>query len=67
MVKYLNGEIDLKSLEMRDIIDIDVLQKFLDNFAIGMNCAAVSVDRQGQEVTKPSFYRPFCENFIHKS
>ena len=67
MVKVVNGEVDLKCLELRDIIDVKLLQQFLDNFAIGMNCAAVSVDREGKEVTKPSFYRPFCENYIHKS
>ena len=41
MVSVENGVIDLKLLEVEDIIDIKVLQSFLDNFAIGMNCAAV--------------------------
>ena len=67
MVNIVNGVIDINSLEMKDIIDIGALQKFLDNFALGMNCAAVSVDRNGNEITKPSYYRPFCQDFIHKS
>lgn len=67
MVSSDHGIIDLASLEVQDIIDVDILQSFLDNFAIGMNCAAVSVDRKGEEITKPSHYRPFCSNFIHKS
>ena len=67
MVNIKNGSVDVQSLEMKDIIDISSLQKFLDNFAIGMNCAAVAVDRNGNEVTKPSYYRPFCQDFIHKS
>lgn len=67
MVKYKDGKIHMESLEVGDIIDSDVLQKFLDNFALGMNCAAVSVDREGKEVTRPSYYRNFCEGFIHKS
>lgn len=67
MVSVDNGIIDLKSLEVQDIIDVNILQNFLDNFAIGMNCAAVSVNRKGEEITKPSHYRKFCSNFIHKS
>lgn len=67
MVNLENGVIKLDQLEMSDIIDIKKLQAFLDNFALGMNCAAVSVDRDGNEVTKPSYYRPFCSNFIHRS
>ena len=67
MVEYVNGSISLEKLEIKDIIDIDVLQDFLDNFALGMNCAAVSVDRDGKEVTRPSYYRDFCQDHIHKS
>ena len=67
MINFVNGIVELKSLEIKDIIDVSVLQQFLDNFAIGMNCAAVSVDRLGREVTKPSYYREFCSNYIHKS
>lgn len=59
--------IDVTKLEMEDIIDKSVLQSFLDNFALGFNCAAVSVGRNGEEFTNPSYYRPFCSNFIHAS
>lgn len=67
MVSVENGMIDLQNLEIEDIIDVKILQSFLDNFAIGMNCAAVSVNRKGEEITKPSHYRNFCSKFIHKS
>ena len=67
MIEIVDGKMNLKTLEIEDIIDISVLQNFLDNFAIGMNCAAVSVDRAGKEVTKPSYYRPFCSDFIHST
>ncbi len=64
----LNGsDIDVSKLEMADIIDREVLQKFLDNFALGFNCAAVSVGRDGEEFTRPSHYRPFCANYVHAS
>lgn len=67
MINVKNGQIDLASLEVEDIIDINVLQKFLDNFAMGMNCAAVSVNRQGEEITRPSHYRAFCNDYIHSN
>ncbi|MDD3412971.1 MAG: PocR ligand-binding domain-containing protein [Lachnospiraceae bacterium] len=67
MIEIVNGKVNLKTLEIEDVIDISALQKFLDNFAIGMNCAAVSVNRAGEEVTRPSYYRPFCADFIHST
>ena len=67
MISTKNGTIDLEVLEVEDIIDLDMLKRFLDNFALGMNCAAVAVNRAGNEITQPSYYRDFCENHIHKS
>jgi ligand-binding sensor protein len=67
MVVLKVNEIDLSKLELGDLIDVNVLQNFLDNFAIGFNCAAVSVGRNGEEFTQPSYYRPFCANYIHAS
>ncbi|MBE6072251.1 MAG: chemotaxis protein [Clostridium butyricum] len=68
MIKILpDNSIDISVLEIKDIIDIELLQKFQDDFAIGMNCASVTVDRVGEPVTKPSSYTNFCDNFIHKS
>ena len=67
MISVVDSRIDMSKLELGDIIDVNILQNFLDNFAIGFNCAAVSVGRRGEEFTKPSHYRPFCSNFIHAS
>jgi len=67
MVTIKDEEIDLTQLQVEDIIDIKILQSFLDNFSLGMNCAAVSVDRVGKEITNPSHYRDYCQRFIHKS
>ena len=67
MITIVDSKVDLSKLELGDIIDVRVLQEFLDNFAIGFNCAAVSVGRHGEEFTRPSHYRPFCSNFIHAS
>lgn len=53
--------------ELKDIIDIDLLQKFQDNFAVGMDIASVTVDIHGKPVTKPSSYTSFCANFTHST
>lgn len=68
MIKLLHdGSIDMNELEISDIVDISLLQSFQDNFAIGMNCASVTVDRKGNPVTRPSSYTRFCNEFINKS
>lgn len=67
MIKTKEGKLDLSVLELTDIIDINMLQKFLDDFAIGMNVAAIAVNRKGEEITRPSHYRDFCNKFIHSN
>lgn len=62
-----NGVVDMQALEISDIIDVSLLQNFQDNFAVGMNCASVTVDRNGEPVTKPSSYTRFCDQYVHKS
>ncbi|WP_459480357.1 PocR ligand-binding domain-containing protein [Clostridium saccharoperbutylacetonicum] len=66
MIRILDGNtLDMNALEIKDIIDIDLLQKFQDDFAFAMNCASVTVDKDGTPVTKPSSYTRFCDGFIH--
>ncbi|KZL91376.1 PocR ligand-binding domain-containing protein [Clostridium magnum] len=60
-----NSYIDVDSLEIKDVIDINVLQNFQDNFAESMNIASVTVDINGNPVTRPSAYTDFCMNFMH--
>jgi len=68
MIKKLsNGDLDLAVLEIKDVIDIKLLQTFQDNFAIGMNIASVTVDLDGTPVTKPSSYTSFCMDFTHST
>jgi len=68
MIKILdNNELDMDVLEIKDIIDIKLLQKFQDNFAFAMNCASVTVDKDGNPVTNPSSYTRFCDNFVHST
>lgn len=65
--KLKNGELDLEVLEITDVIDIGTLQKFQDNFAVGMNIASVTVDRNGTPVTSESSYTSFCIDFTHST
>ncbi len=68
MIKFLeNHQIDMSVLEIEDVLDVSLLQRFQDNFAVGMNCASVTVDRKGNPITKPSSYTRFCIDFIHKT
>ena len=68
MIKVLkDGKLDLESLEIKDVIDIGLLQTFQDNFATGMNMSSVTVDRDGNPVTKPSSFTKFCTNFAHST
>ncbi len=68
MIKILeDNSLDINVLEIKDVIDIELLQKFQDDFAIGINCASVTVDKEGEPVTKPSSYTNFCNKFIHQS
>ncbi len=68
MIKLLeNNELDMGALEIKDIIDIKLLQKFQDDFAFAMNCASVTVDKEGNPVTNPSSYTRFCDKFVHST
>ncbi|KAJ49624.1 ligand-binding sensor protein [Clostridium tetanomorphum] len=59
--------INLDSLEIKDVIDIDLLQKFQDNFAKSMDIASITVDINGKPVTKPSSYTSFCMDLTQSS
>lgn len=67
MIQSFNGKIDIDLLEIKDVIDINLLQKFQDNFAEGMNIASITVDKNGNPVTKPSSYTNFCIDFVHST
>lgn len=51
----------IKGLSIQDIIDVSVLQKIQDTFTKAMGFSAVTVDRNGNEVTKPSNFQPICK------
>lgn len=51
----------VSDIKLTDIIDLDFLQKFQDDFAEGVGVASVTVDLEGNPITKPSRYTRFCE------
>ena len=65
--KLNNGDLDLTVLEIKDVIDTKLLQTFQDNFAVGMNIASITVDKDGTPVTKSSSYTSFCMEFTQST
>lgn len=59
--------LDFSRIKLKDIIDIDFLQKFQDDFAKGIGLASVTVDLDGTPITDPSSYTRFCMDFTHST
>ncbi|MDK2965440.1 PocR ligand-binding domain-containing protein [Lacrimispora sp.] len=57
----------LSEITLSDVMEISLLQKFLDNFADSMNLASVAVDRDGNPVTNPSSYTRICAQYTHST
>lgn len=55
-----------KKLSLIDLIDINFLQEFQDYFAKTMNVASQTYGTNGQ-VTKPSNFTEFCDNYTRKT
>jgi len=64
--KSVGSGVDISKIKLSDVIDIDFLQKFQDDFATGVGLASVTVDPEGTPVTKPSSYIRRC-NITHSS
>ncbi|AKN32620.1 chemotaxis protein [Clostridium carboxidivorans P7] len=62
-----SNDVDLNLIEVKDVIDIDLLQRFQDNFAESMDIASITVDINGKPVTKPSSYTDFCLKFTQST
>lgn len=67
MQKYNDNSLDLSNVKLTDIIDVNFLQKFQDDFATGIGLASVTVDLDGNPVTNPSRYTRFCADFTHST
>ncbi|TGE33671.1 PocR ligand-binding domain-containing protein [Desulfosporosinus sp. Sb-LF] len=65
--KNVGGNLDLSTVKLKDVIDIDFLQRFQDDFAKGVGLASVTVDPDGTPITKPSSYTRFCMDYTHST
>lgn len=54
-------------MTLLDFIDLNELQKMQDTFALATGMAAVTVDLEGNFITKPSNFTDFCMNYTRKS
>lgn len=63
----MTSDLDLQHIRLQDVIDIDFLQEFQDDFAIGMGLASVTVDPEGNPITDPSSYTRFCDDYTHST
>jgi PAS domain S-box-containing protein len=51
-------------MDLRDLIDLDFLQKLQDNFAMCVGVGALTEDGKGNSLTKPSSFTNLCMNMI---
>jgi len=65
--KYIGVNLDLSTVKLKDVIDIDFLQRFQDDFAKGVGLASVTVDPDGTPITNPSSYTRFCMDYTHST
>lgn len=68
MLKNLsNGELDIASLEIADVIDIKTMSKFLDNFALCMGMGCGAVDLNGNMIDNGHSFASFCMDLTHST
>ncbi|WP_234123757.1 PocR ligand-binding domain-containing protein [Clostridium hydrogenum] len=48
------------NVKLQDVIDLNFLQKFQDDFGESLEIASITVDMDGKPVTKPTRYTRFC-------
>ncbi|MCT4563349.1 MAG: PocR ligand-binding domain-containing protein [Maledivibacter sp.] len=53
-------DVNFHDIELSQVIDLDFLQRLQDNFADAIGVASITVDMEGNPVTKPSNFTRFC-------
>lgn len=61
------ADVNLENIKLTDVIDINFLQRFQDDFAKGVGVASVTVDPDGNPITNPSSYTRFCMDYTHST
>ncbi len=62
-----NIEKDLENLKVEDVFDMKFLQAFQDSFAKSLGMTAVTVDLEGNPITRPSYWTKFCMEYTRNS
>ena len=60
-------DVKVTELKMEDVFDMDFLQEFQDDFAKSLGMTSVTVDIEGNMVTKPSYFTDFCMKYTRNS
>ena len=58
---------EMDEIRLQDIFDMDFLQKFQDTFARAVGMTAVTVDKDGKPVTRPTDWTDFCMKYTRDS
>lgn len=58
---------DVKDLRLEDVIDLEFLQSFQDNFAKSVGVASITTNIDGVPVTNPSCFTSFCMELTRKN
>ncbi|MEW9122585.1 MAG: PocR ligand-binding domain-containing protein [Thermotaleaceae bacterium] len=62
-MKKENEFLDGEKVDLKEIIDVEFLQQFQDNFAKSVGVASITVDLDGNPVTEPSSFTRFCIDY----
>lgn len=65
--KVSNTTFDCGNTKVQDVIDLDFLQKFQDDFAESMGIASITVNMDGIPVTKLTRYTNFCSKYTQST
>lgn len=52
------------SVGLKDLLDVDFLQDFQDNFAYSVGVASLTEDEHGNPLTRPSCFSELCIKII---
>ena len=59
------GNLDLSTVKLKDVIDVEFLQQLQDDFAKGVGLASITVGPDGAKITNPSGYTSFCKDNVY--
>ncbi|MFL0249652.1 PocR ligand-binding domain-containing protein [Clostridium neuense] len=62
-----NNDFSLENVKLQDIIDLNFLQNFQDNFGESMDMASITIDMDGIPITKPTRYTNFCSRYTQST